>query len=155
MIEYKVKLKTFVVKEFAADYNTCVDTPSKVVGILRSLYDSLDLDRNQEHLLLLTLNTKMRAVGYKLISSGNEQGTLCSPMQVFRAALILGGCNLVLCHNHPSGMVEPSEPDLLLTRNCEKLGKQLGIPLADHIILDLQSDNYCSIRDKTLHEISW
>jgi DNA repair protein RadC len=135
MIDYRFKSKTFVVREVADPFAPMCTSPRIAVDVLRTLFTQLELDVNQEHMILLALNSKGKVIGHKLISSGTETGTLCSPAQILRAAIVLGGTSFVMCHNHPSGNPVPSREDITLTRRCKESGETLSLLLADHIIL--------------------
>jgi DNA repair protein RadC len=93
------------------------------------------LDADQEHFVLLALDTKKRITGYKVISTGTLNSSLVHPRDVFRAAILLGAASFIVAHNHPSNDTTPSEEDLQVTRRLEEAGKLMGIPLVDQIIL--------------------
>lgn len=136
-MRYPIKLKTFqVVAEDILGYPACV-TPRFAESILRSILSTLD--DNQEHFILLSLNSKGKVIGYKVISSGTENSTLVNPSMVYRAALVLGGTSIVCAHNHPSGDPRPSEADENLTERLARSGDIIGIPLSDHIIIGFDS----------------
>jgi len=123
-----------------------VTTPRTASKVLKSIYATLDA--GQEHFSILALNSKGRPVGYKVLSSGTATGCLVTPEMVFRAALLLGGVSVLCCHNHPSGNTTPSGEDTALTRRLRAAGENLGLPLADHIIIsgDPDSDEFHSFR---------
>jgi DNA repair protein RadC len=53
-----------------------------------------------------------------------------------------------VAHNHPSGCVDPSQADLDLTKKLLYAGRELGVPILDHLILG--GGNYRSLRESTL-----
>ncbi len=53
---------------------------------------------------------------------------------------------LILAHNHPSGITNPSKEDLVTTERIKKAGDILGVPLLDHVILS--KNNYTSLKEK-------
>jgi DNA repair protein RadC len=55
--------------------------------------------------------------------------------EIFRKALNAHAAGVILLHNHPSGVPEPSRDDLVLTRSIKEAGEMVGIPLIDHIII--------------------
>jgi DNA repair protein RadC len=81
------------------------------------------------------LDTKGRLIADEIISIGTVDRTLASPRDIFLKALSHRAVTIVLLHNHPSGNPEPSEADLLLTRQVRECGEMIGIPLVDHIII--------------------
>jgi len=112
-------------------------TPCSSVGAataaLRAMY--ADLDADQEHFSILALDNKARAVGFKSIFTGTANASLVHPREVFRAAIMLGACSIILAHNHPSGDPDPSDEDTQMTKRFVEAGRLLGIPVTDHIIL--------------------
>ena len=55
---------------------------------------------------------------------------------------------LISVHNHPSGDPEPSQEDFRITEGLVEVGKLVGIPVLDHVIVG--GDNYTSFADKGL-----
>lgn len=110
--------------------------------VLQAIFASLDDD--QEHLILLVLNAMGDITGYKLISSGGQDRAIIDSKVLFRNALLLGASKIILSHNHPSGRLEPSEEDLLITVKVVEAGAVLDIEVVDHIIYTVAG--YTSIR---------
>lgn len=57
------------------------------------------------------------------------------PREVFADPLADRAAAIIICHNHPSGLLEPSEEDRSITRRIHEAGTLLGIPLLDHLII--------------------
>lgn len=91
--------------------------------------------RRQEYLKLLMLNSKLKLIAETEISKGTVNQTLVSPREIFLEALHNGAVYIILMHNHPSGEIEPSEDDIIVTRRIQNAGNILGIELLDHIII--------------------
>ena len=53
-----------------------------------------------------------------------------------------------MCHNHPSGNCDPSEEDVAVTHNLERVGEIMGIEVLDHIIVCY--DSYFSFLDNNM-----
>jgi DNA repair protein RadC len=68
------------------------------------------------------------------LTKGSERYTVVDPMQVFRAALKAGAGAIILAHNHPSGDPSPSQQDRDVTVRIARVGRELGIPLLDHLV---------------------
>jgi DNA repair protein RadC len=67
---------------------------------------------------------------------------------IFKEALLRNATAIILIHNHPSGNIQPSESDKILTKNLKEFGKCIDISVLDHIIL---ADNfYFSFADERL-----
>ena len=83
------------------------------------------------------------------LSTGGVTGTVADPKLVFAAALKLNACNIILCHNHPSGSLKPSQADEALTRKIKEAGRYLDLPVIDHLIISGEN-NYYSFADEGL-----
>jgi DNA repair protein RadC len=82
------------------------------------------------------------------VSNGGITGTVADPRLIFIAALKANAVALVLCHNHPSGSLNPSTADRELTRKMAQAGSLLEIKVLDHLILS--SESYYSFADEGL-----
>lgn len=102
-----------------------------------------------EQFKVLFLNRANRVLGIFELSTGGVTGTVADPKLVFAAALKLNACNIILCHNHPSGNTTPSKADEQLTQKIKEAGKYLDLPVIDHIILSAD-DTYYSFADEGL-----
>ena len=89
----------------------------------------------QEVLLLLMLNSKSRLIRDMIISQGTVRAALISPREIYIQALRHQAVSIILVHNHPSGVPDPSREDLELTRRVRQSGELIGIELLDHIII--------------------
>lgn len=89
----------------------------------------------QELLMLVMLNSKGRLIQDQVISKGTVNASLVSPREIFIEALRHQAVSILLLHNHPSGIPDPSREDLLLTERVRQAGAMLGIELLDHIII--------------------
>ena len=90
---------------------------------------------DQEVLLCMMLDTKNQLLGEKEITRGTVNATMISPRELFLAALQFRAVHILLVHNHPSGIPEPSGDDITVTRQIRRAGEMLGITLLDHIII--------------------
>ncbi len=97
--------------------------------------------KDREHFLVILLNTKHEIIGHDLVSIGTADRTFAEPKEVFKLALKMGSYAIAVCHNHPSGHINPSLADINLTKRLVDSGKLLGIPLVDHLIIG-ENDYY-------------
>jgi DNA repair protein RadC len=72
---------------------------------------------------------------YEVIAIGNVNGCPIRPVEVFRSAVILNSPAIVIIHNHPSGITEPSVSDRLITEKIQEVGRMLDIKILDHVIV--------------------
>ena len=89
----------------------------------------------QEVLLLVMLNSKGKLIRDEVISKGTVRASLISPREIFIEAVRHQAVRILLLHNHPSGIPDPSRDDVLLTERVRAAGAMLGIELLDHIII--------------------
>ena len=90
---------------------------------------------DKEHLVAVLLNTKLRMIGYHVVSVGSLNEALAHPREIFRAAILAGAYALILMHNHPSGDPSPSDADRRLTKNIREAASILQINLLHHVIV--------------------
>lgn len=100
----------------------------------------------QEHFIVIHLNTKNRLLSKETITIGTLDSSLVHPREVFKAAIRQSSASLILIHNHPSGDPRPSREDLNLTRRLKEAGDLLGIPILDHLIIG--NNKYFSMKEE-------
>ena len=91
--------------------------------------------RTQEEFHVVLLDTKRRVLSTCHIATGILDGALVAPREVFSKAIKQAASAVILVHNHPSGAIEPSQEDRLLTSRMVEAGKIVGIDVLDHIIV--------------------
>jgi len=101
-----------------------------------------------EEFKIILLNRANRVFGIVPISVGGTAGTIADPKVIFVSALKCNASSVILCHNHPSGNLRPSQADIELTRKLKAAGQFLDLPALDHIILT--RDAYFSFADEGL-----
>jgi len=101
-----------------------------------------------EQFFILLLNRANKVIGMTQISSGGFSGTVVDPKLVFGIALKCCASSIILCHNHPSGNLQPSQEDLQMTRKLAEVGRLLDLMVLDHIILTKRG--YFSFGDEGL-----
>lgn len=99
-----------------------------------------------ESFFLMLLNRSNTVIGYVKISQGGITGTVCDPLLVAKYAIDSLAKGVILCHNHPSGQLIPSEQDNAITRKIKEGLKLFDISVLDHIILT--EDSYYSYSDE-------
>ncbi len=103
-------------------------------------------DLPHEEFWILMTDRANRVIGLENVSKGGVTGTVADPKMIFRPAVQQLACGIILCHNHPSGNVRPSDEDIQLTRKLVSAGRSLDIPVLDHIIVG--HDTYYSFADE-------
>ena len=135
-----------IAKEISASRllgTTLVDDPSVAARVLGKEM----LNQQYEKCGLVCLDIKHRVMKIQVLTEGTLAETLMSPRMIFGEALKVGAARIVVAHNHPSGDLTPSDPDLDITRQLLEGAKQLGLPLLDHLIFG--ANDYASLRQTT------
>jgi len=101
-----------------------------------------------ESMFALYLNRANKTIGWFKISQGGLSGTVVDVRLILKTGIECLASGLIICHNHPSGNVNPSEPDIKITNKLKEGCKILDIQLLDHIILT--EDSYSSFADQNL-----
>lgn len=108
-----------------------ISTSKDVYDIMKPIL----LDLPHEEFWLLILNRANLVIKKELISRGGVSGTVVDTKIIFKAAVENYACSIIICHNHPSGNLKPSEADIRITKNIKDAGKLMEIPLLDHLII--------------------
>ena len=134
-----------LVKESAHRYNINrkISEPADAVAAFNAVFHMNE--ESQELFAVLFLNVRNVIVGVHLISRGSVDAAVAHPREIFKAALLHNASNILVAHNHPSGDVNPSREDDVLTKQLTKSGSILGIPVLDHVIIG--DDSFYSYRE--------
>ncbi|WP_431164799.1 RadC family protein [Tenacibaculum halocynthiae] len=92
-------------------------------------------DLEHEEFWVLYLNNSNKILAKHQISKGGLTATLVDVRIIFKKALELFAVGLILCHNHPSGKLIPSNSDIELTKKIKKATITLDLKLLDHLII--------------------
>ncbi len=94
-------------------------------------------DLNYEKFWIMLLNQANGVINAVEISEGGISGTVVDLRKIYKIALESNAAGLIICHNHPSGQLKPSQSDLNLTDKIKKSGDLLDIRLLDHVIFGI------------------
>ena len=132
------EFKVVCVRECVA--TELIDTPELAVKYWRdNIPQAPWFDPMKESFVVLVLNTRKRILGHNLVALGSLDTCPVTPSCVFKPAIVLSAAGLILAHNHPSGIADPSTADIRVTRDLVRAGQLLKIEITDHIILAGQS----------------
>ncbi len=92
-------------------------------------------DLDHEEFWVIYLNRSNRVIDREKISSGGMAGTVIDIRILFRKALEVKACAIIVAHNHPSGALWPSEQDKQVTEKIQEAGEIVDILLHDHLII--------------------
>lgn len=112
-------------------YSTTLRGPDEVARFARATFG----DAPQETFVILGLDARARVRLVRTIAIGSVSHVDVHPREVFRPLVRAGMHSAIAVHNHPSGEPEPSHADVELTRRLAEVGRLLGIPLLDHLVV--------------------
>ena len=92
-------------------------------------------DRTSEYFCILYLDTRHRVLGFQELFRGTVDGATVHPREVVKAALGRNAAAVIVAHNHPSGVAEPSAADEALTRRLKQALALVEVRLLDHLIV--------------------
>ena len=92
-------------------------------------------DLEHEEFWVLFLNNSNKVLSKSQISKGGLTATVVDVRLLFKRALELASVGIIVCHNHPSGKLQPSTADKQLTQKIKEAGCTLDIKLLDHLII--------------------
>lgn len=83
----------------------------------------------------LFLDNRHRIIAFHEMFRGTINGASVHPREVVRTALGHNAAAVIFCHNHPSGVAEPSSADLQITRRLTEALNLIDIQVLDHVII--------------------
>lgn len=83
----------------------------------------------------LFLDNRHRVIRYEELFRGTIDGTSVHPREVIRRVIETNAAAVIFAHNHPSGIAEPSEADLAITRRLREALALIEVRVLDHIIV--------------------
>ena len=92
-------------------------------------------------------NRSNAVLGILSVSKGGISGTVTDIRLIFQGALKTNASGIIVCHNHPSGNVLPSDSDRKITEKIKEAGNLMDIQLLDHLII-LPVEGYYSFADE-------
>jgi DNA repair protein RadC len=121
-----------------------ITAPADAASLLLHEMNGLD----QEHLVVITLDTKNRVLSQETLYIGNVNTSLIRVAEVFRPAIRQSAPAIIISHNHPSGDPSPSPEDVRVTRQIVEVGKLLDIEVLDHLVIG--DHRYISLKERGL-----
>ena len=103
-------------------------------------------DYMHEVFAVVFLNQSHKIKHFEIVSQGGITATVADPRIILKKALAQDATSIVLCHNHPSGNLQPSRADEELTRKIKEAAAYIDIKVIDHIIVS--EEGYYSFADE-------
>jgi DNA repair protein RadC len=120
-----------------------------LIYLLRIENWDLDSIEHIEEFKLLLMNRSNSVLGILQVSKGGLSGTVTDVRLIYQGAIKANASGIIVCHNHPSGNLNPSESDTKLTQKIKEAGMLMDIQLLDHLII-ISDDKYYSFADNGL-----
>lgn len=140
-----------LIKELCAEYlaqhmkdRDVASSPEAVIEFSRMKLGGL----NEEAVLVIYLNVKNHVLDYEVIIQGTVDQAVVYPRNIVKKALESDAVSIVIVHNHPSGICEPSTNDIRMTGIVKSAAEALNIKLLDHIIVG--KSEYFSFTEENL-----
>lgn len=108
-----------------------IRSPSDTATFLQARMRHLD----HELFCCLFLDNRHRVLGFSELFRGTIDGTSVYPREVVKEALGINAAAVILAHNHPSGVAEPSQADERITKRLKSALELVDIRLLDHLII--------------------
>ena len=141
----KDSLKNYkLVKEETSFQNKKFTSSKDVEQFIRQFYHE-DIEI-YESVFAIFLNRANKTMGYVKLSQGGIYQTVIDKVLVAKYAIDSLSSNVILAHNHPSGILRPSDADRNITEEIKKGLKLFNIQLLDHIILT--KEGFLSFKDE-------
>jgi len=120
-------------RHFAEDLvrEDCLTSPQQTIQYLRSRLR----DYNHEVFACLMLDNRNRVITFREMFRGTIDGASVYPREVVKQALADNAAAVILAHNHPSGVSEPSQADIRITERLRKALQLVDIRVLDHVII--------------------
>ncbi|RFM34457.1 JAB domain-containing protein [Chitinophaga silvisoli] len=117
------------------------------VEIFRQCWDD-NIIELQEQFKVMYLSNSNAVLAISEVSTGTCTSTVVDPRILFATSLKLNAIGLIIAHNHPSGILVPSQADIKMTTKLKEIALLLEIKLLDHFIFT--KSNYYSFADEGL-----
>ncbi len=141
-----IRCRVCLVQDGTSDEIIRINEPSDAYELVKDELAGSD----REMLLSVMLTVKNDLIGVETVSIGSVTASTTTPRDVFKSAILANAVSIIVCHNHPSGDLTPSDEDIELTKQFVEAGELLGIKVLEHLIVS--NKGYKSLRD--YHEFS-
>ncbi len=133
-----------MVKDFSILYSPRrLESPTAAANLARGFLEESD----REKFIVICLSTKNEPSCINITSIGSLNCSIVHPREIFKIAFLSNAANVILAHNHPSGIPDPSHEDMEITKRLVEAGKILGIQVLDHLIIGSEN-SYFSFKEK-------
>lgn len=138
--------RTILTEDFSKEYENAdsLDRPGTIVKVMDEIFHLPD--KAEEYMYLICMTAGCKPICFFEVSHGTHDSALVGIREIFVRALLCGAADIVIVHNHPGGLSQPTEEDLQVTKKIQEASELMGILFCDHIIIS--RDSYFSFREK-------
>lgn len=121
-----------------------VKSPEDAVKLIGQ--ELCEMDR--EVVCIINLKSDGTPINCTFASMGALDRSVAHPRELLKATILSNASTMIMIHNHPSGNLDPSIEDSILTDRMIKICDLVGVPLVDHIIVGGNNSDYFSFKEK-------
>ena len=121
-----------------------IKSPEDAVKVIGQ--ELCDMDR--EIVCIINLRLDGIPINCTFASMGALDRSVAHPRELLKTAILSNAASMIMLHNHPSGNLEPSSQDSIITDRMIQICDMVGIPLIDHIIVGGDNIEYFSFKEK-------
>ena len=121
-------------------------SPADAVEVVGDFLCEID----REVMCIINLKSDGTPINCNIVSIGAVSQTIAEPRELFKASILSNAAKMIMVHNHPSGSLEPSKQDTMITDRMLKLTDLRGITLQDHVIVGGDNSQYFRFCEKGL-----
>jgi DNA repair protein RadC len=102
---------------------------------VREYLTTLLAGQEREYFVMIALDNRHRVLASEVLFAGSIDGAAVYPREVVKCALRHNAAAVVLAHVHPSGVLEPSQADELITRRLQQALALIDVRVLDHVVV--------------------
>ncbi|MBO5473428.1 MAG: JAB domain-containing protein [Lachnospiraceae bacterium] len=126
-----------------------IEKPEDAIAVVGEVLSEMD----REVVCVINLKADGTPINCNFVSMGAVNQAMAEPREIFKSAILSNAVSMIMVHNHPSGNLEPSKMDTIMTDRILKLSHMAGIPLVDHVIVGGDNTRYFSFKEKNMMKI--
>lgn len=126
-----------------------IQKPEDAIAVVGEVLSEMD----REVVCVINLKADGTPINCNFVSMGAVNQAMAEPREIFKSAILSNAVSMIMVHNHPSGNLEPSRADTVMTDRILKLSHMAGIPLIDHVIVGGDNTKYFSFKEKDMMKI--
>lgn len=102
---------------------------------------------DREYFCVVNFDSTLKPLHFNIVSMGDIASAMVPIQNVFKSAILSNASSLMCFHSHPSGIVTPSDEDIIVTKRVAAAGNLLNIPIIDHVIIGGGTANFYSFKE--------